>query len=86
MHLLIVHKGLPCWLRGKESVCDAADANLIPKSGKSPGGGNGSPFQYSCLENSTEEPGKAVHGVAKSWTPPPYHVKNEEFMVSWALD
>ena len=54
MHLLIIHKGLPCWLGGKESACDVADANLIPGSGKSPGRGNGNPFQYSCLENSTE--------------------------------
>ena len=29
----------------------AGDTGLIPESGRSPGGGNGSPFQYSCLEN-----------------------------------
>ena len=35
----------------------------IPGSRKSPGGGNGTPLQYSCLEIPwTEEP---VHGVAK---------------------
>ena len=29
-----------------------------PGSGRSPGEGNGNPFQYSCLESSwTEEPG-----------------------------
>jgi len=27
---------------------------LIPRSGRSPGGGNGNPLQYSCLENSTD--------------------------------
>ena len=27
------------------------DAGLIPGSGRSPGGGHGNPFQYSCLEN-----------------------------------
>ena len=27
------------------------DMGLIPESGISPGGGNGSPLQYSCLEN-----------------------------------
>ena len=27
------------------------DVGLIPGSERSPGGGNGSPFQYSCLEN-----------------------------------
>ena len=31
---------------------DARDTGLIPGSGRSPGGGNGNPLQYSCLENS----------------------------------
>ena len=30
---------------------DVRDAGSIPRSGRSPGGGNGNPFQYSCLEN-----------------------------------
>ena len=30
---------------------DIRDVGLIPGSGRSPGGGHGSPFQYSCLEN-----------------------------------
>ena len=30
---------------------DARDTGLIPKSGRSPGMGNGNPHQYSCLEN-----------------------------------
>ena len=30
------------------------DASLIPGSGRFPGGGNGNPLQYSCLENSKE--------------------------------
>ena len=29
---------------------DGRDAASIPGSGRSPGGGNGSPLQYSCLE------------------------------------
>ena len=29
----------------------AGDAGLIPGWGRSPGGGNGSPLQYSCLRN-----------------------------------
>ena len=39
---------------GKESACDAGDArdaDLIPGLGRSPGGGNGNPLQYFCLEN-----------------------------------
>ena len=35
----------------KESVCNAGDPGLIPESLRSPGEGNGSPLQYSCLEN-----------------------------------
>ena len=30
---------------------DIRDVSLIPGSGRSPGGGHGDPFQYSCLEN-----------------------------------
>ena len=33
---------------------NARDVSSIPELGGSPGGGNGNPFQYSCLENSTD--------------------------------
>ena len=36
---------------GKESARNAGDLGLIPGLGRSPGGGNGIPLQYSCLEN-----------------------------------
>ena len=36
---------------------DAGYAGLIPGSGRSLEIGNGHPLQYSCLENSTKEPG-----------------------------
>ena len=42
--------GLPWWLSGKESACHAGDASLIPGLGRSPGEGNDSPLQCSCLE------------------------------------
>ena len=44
---------------GKEYACSVGDQGLIPKLGRSPGGGHGNPPQYSCLEKSpwTEEPG-----------------------------
>ena len=50
------------------NVEDAGDASLIPKSGRSPGGGNGNPLQYSCLGNPMERGDwqATVHGVAKS--------------------
>ena len=63
--------GLGGWLpwqpSGKEFGCNAGDAGSIPESGRSPGKGNGNPFQYSCLGNPwTEEPGGAtVHGITK---------------------
>ena len=30
---------------------DVKDVGSIPRSGRSPGGGDGNPLQYSCLEN-----------------------------------
>ena len=36
---------------GKESAYNVGDAGSIPGSGRSPGEGNGTPLQYSCLEN-----------------------------------
>ena len=33
---------------------DAGDMGLIPRSERSPGGGNGNPLQYYCLENSMD--------------------------------
>ena len=44
----------------KNPPASAGDVGLIPGSGRSPGEGNASPLQYSCLENSMErgaEPG-----------------------------
>ena len=56
---------------GKESACqrrDVTSAGLIPGLGRCPGGGNGNPFQYSCLENPMDRGTwwVIVHGVAKS--------------------
>jgi len=49
---------------------DVGDTGLIPGLGRSPGGGNGNPLQYSCLENCMDRGAwrAIVHGVAKSWT------------------
>ena len=42
----------------KNLLANAGDMGLIPGSGRSPGGGNGNPLQYSSLEKIpwTEEP------------------------------
>ena len=36
---------------GEESACNPGDLVLIPGLGRAPGGENGNPLQYSCLEN-----------------------------------
>ena len=38
----------------KASACNAGDRGSIPRSGRSPGEGNGNPLQYSFLENPME--------------------------------
>ena len=62
--------GFPGSSDGKEFACNVGDLGSVPESGRSPGEGNGSPLQYSCLENSMDGGAweAAVHGVAKSRT------------------
>ena len=46
---------------------DAEDEGLIPRSGRSPGGGNGNPLQYSCPESPMDRGAwwAAVYGAAE---------------------
>ena len=57
-------------LDGKETACNAGDTGSIPGSGRSPGGRQGKPLQYSHLENSMDREAwwATVHGVTTSWT------------------
>ena len=58
----------PKWLSGKEWPANAGDAGLIPGLERTPGGGNGNPLKYSCLEKSHEQRetyGATVHGVTR---------------------
>ena len=52
---------------GKESACNAGDLGLTPGLGRSPGEGDGIPFQYSCVEISVDRGAwsATVHGTAK---------------------
>ena len=61
--MVLVVKNLPA------SPGDIRDMGWIPGLGRSPGGGNGNPLQYSCLENSMDRGAwwATVHRVAKSW-------------------
>ena len=59
-------EGLPLQV-DKESVCNVGDSCLIPGLERSPGGGNGNPLQYSCLENAMDRGAwqATVHGVSR---------------------
>ena len=62
--VVLVVKNLPA------SVGDIRDIGSISGLGRSPGGGDDNPLQYSCLENPKGRgTWKAiVHGVTQSWT------------------
>jgi len=65
--------GLPGGSEVKNPPANAGDARgmcSIPVLGRSFGGGNGNPLQYSCLGNSMDRGAwwATVHGVAKSQT------------------
>ena len=69
----MVTMGFPQWLSSKKSSCnagEAGDAGAIPEWGRSPGGGNSNPFQYSCQKNPIDRGDWkfTLHRVAKSWT------------------
>ena len=69
---------------GRESACKAGDLGLIPGLGRHPGGGKGSPPQYSCQYSSTEEPGglqfMGLHRVRHDWTTNSAH---HRYLASW---
>ena len=60
-------RGLPKWLSGKGSACQAGDASSINGSGRSPGEGDGNPLQYFCLGNPMNRGTwqAIIHGVTK---------------------
>jgi len=62
--------GFPGGSDSKESACSVGDLGLIPGFGRSPGGGHGNPFQYSCPENPMDRGDwqAIVNEVAKSRT------------------
>ena len=67
---LEIFKSFPGDSEGKESDCRVGDLGLIPELERTPGEGNGYPYQSSCLENSMDRGDwwAAVLGVTKSWT------------------
>ena len=66
--MLPLFRGFPC---GKELACQCRILrDTIPGLGRSFGGGNGNPLQYSCLENPLDRGDwrATVHQVTKSQT------------------
>ena len=63
-------RGFPGGSAVKNLPANAEDADSIPGSGGSPGEGNSSPLQYSCLENPMDRGAwrATVHEVVKSQT------------------
>ena len=51
----------------KDPSANSGDPGSIPGSGRSPGGGNGNPLQYSCLGNPSDRRAwqATVHGVTR---------------------
>ena len=62
--VVLVVKNLPA------NAADIRDSGSIPGSGRFPGGGNGNPLHYSCLDNPMDRGTWQAtdHGVAKSQT------------------
>ena len=63
----ILPKGCPHSSVGESCACNAGDPGSIPGSGRSPGEGNGSPLQYSSLENPIDREACqiTIHGIAR---------------------
>ena len=62
--------GLPTWQSGKIICLPMQEMQFHSGSGRSPGGGNDDPFQYSFLKNLMDREvwQVTIHGVTKSWT------------------
>ena len=62
--------GFPGGSAVKNPSANAGDAGSVSASERSPGEGNGNPFQYSCLGNSVDRGAwwATIHGVVKSRT------------------
>ena len=80
---------------GKESICNARNTGSIPGLGRSNGGGNGNPLQYSCLENPMDKGAwqATVHGVTymditsmvTGFSGVAHKVKNSPAILPWRL-
>ena len=87
--VLIGFRGFPGGLVDKEATCNAEDPGLISGWGRSPGEGNGNPFQPFCLRNLMDRGAwqATVHGVARvlqdlvTTSPPPLVSEHKKKLV-----
>ena len=63
----ILYMGFPGGSVVKNPLANAGDMGSIPASGRSPGEGNGNPFQYYCLGNPIDRQAwwATVHSMVK---------------------
>ena len=70
-------------------VQETRDKGSIPVSGRTPGVGNGSPPQYSCLENSMDRRDwwATVHVTTKSqtWLTDWTHTAHNRYLLTWVI-
>ena len=73
---------------GRESAFNAGNPGSMPGVGRSPGGGNSNPLQYSCLENSMDRGAwwAAVHGVAKESHMTERLYRNNNYLINLFID
>ena len=64
--VIVIPLDFPGGSVAKNPPANTGDMGSIPGLGKSPGGGNGNPLQYSCLGNVMDRGawGATVHGVS----------------------
>ena len=84
------YRGFPGGSVVKNPPANAGDEGSVPGLGRSPGGGNGNPLQYSCLRNPMDSGGwqASVHEIAKgldttSWLNNNWYYR---FWCSWSRE
>ena len=67
LFFLVIHVGLPSGSVVKNLPVNAGDVGSVPGLGRFPGEGNGTPLQYSCLENPMDRGAwwAPVYGITK---------------------
>ena len=73
---------IPRWFNGTESACQAGDVDLIPGPGRSPGGGNSNPLQYSGLEKSHRQRSLVGYSPGGAYVHKHTHTRTQYFTLN----